>query len=143
MKTLRSSSRQASLFGQIALLLALSACASGGGVGSAPSPVPEVKQPVRTPIARPVPDPQFRMEPGLEGVIGATQAQLTRHFGSPRLDVWEGDARKLQFTGTSCILDIYLYPTKTSREPLATYVEARRSDSRDVDKAACVRGLKR
>jgi len=140
---LRSSSRQASLIGQLALLLALSACASGGGrVSSAPS-APDVKQPVRAPITRPVHDPQFRMEPGLEGVIGASQAQLSRQFGNPRLDVWEGDARKLQFSGTPCILDVYLYPTKSSREPLAAYVDARRSDGRDVDKAACVQGLKR
>ncbi len=84
------------------------------------------------------------MEPGLEGVIGGTQTQLIRQFGNPRLDVWEDDARKLQFSGTSCILDVYLYPTKSSRDPLATYVEARRtSDGRDVDKAACVRELKR
>ncbi len=82
------------------------------------------------------------MEPGLEGVVGTTQAQIVGQFGQPRLDVWEGDARKLQFTGTACILDIYLYPFSRSRDPLATYVEARRSDGRDVDKAACVRALR-
>jgi hypothetical protein len=130
------------LIGQIALMLALSACASGGVVRP-PSSGPDVRQPVRAPVTRPVQDPQFRMEPGLEGVIGASQAQLARQFGNPRLDVWEGDARKLQFSGTPCILDIYLYPTKSSREPLAAYVEARRSDGRAVDKAACVQGLKR
>ena len=135
-------SRPALLIGQIAAMLALSACASGGAVIPT-SQAPGIRQPVRAPITRPVHDPQFRMEPGLEGVIGATQPQLSRQFGNPRLDVWEGDARKLQFSGTPCILDIYLYPTKSSREPLAAYVEARRSDGRDVDKAACVRGLRR
>lgn len=88
-------------------------------------------------------DPQFHMAPGLEGVIGATAAQLFRQFGKARLDVWEGDARKLQFTGTACVLDIYLYPTSQSREPLATYVDARRSsDAMAVDRAACVKALK-
>ena len=73
----------------------------------------------------------------------ATQRQLVRQFGDPRLDVWEGDARKLQFTGTPCVLDIYLYPTSRSREPLATYVDARRaSDGQDVDRAACIAALK-
>ena len=82
------------------------------------------------------------MEPGLEGIIGASRAQIVGQFGSPRLDVWEGDARKLQFTGTPCILDIYLYPTKQSSEPRATYVDARRRDGRDVSKAACARALR-
>jgi hypothetical protein len=82
--------------------------------------------------------------PGLEGVIGATTAQLTREFGAPRLDVWEGDARKLQFTGTPCVLDVYLYPSALGREPQATYVEARRTtDGRDVDRAACIAGLRK
>lgn len=126
-----------------ALPLLLSACASTGGTvpgaSAATTARPVVRQPSRS-VAR---DPQFHMEPGLEGVIGADQAQLIRQFGQPRLDVWEGDARKLQFTGTPCILDVYLYPTSRSREPVATYVDARRSDGRDVDKGACVRALKR
>ena len=81
--------------------------------------------------------------PGLEGVIGATASQLQRQFGNPRLDVYEGDARKLQFTGEACVLDIYLYPLRRGVEPTATYVDARRaSDALDVDRAACVRALK-
>lgn len=83
------------------------------------------------------------MMPGLEGVIGATARQLTQQFGTARLDVWEGDARKLQFTGTPCVLDVYLYPTERATEPLATYVDARRaSDGQDVDRAACVAALR-
>ena len=127
-----------------ALAMLLSACA--GGVTGIPKPprsgagVPPVRQPARTAPR----DPQFQAIPGLEGVIGATQGQLVRQFGQPRLDVWEGDARKLQFTGTACLLDIYLYPTSSSREPLATFVDARRaSDGQDVDRAACVAALRR
>ncbi|MCJ2179940.1 hypothetical protein [Novosphingobium album (ex Hu et al. 2023)] len=125
------------------LALLLSAC--GGGVASTPRPprhgsaVPPVRQPSRTALR----DPEFQSIPGLEDVIGATQKQLVRQFGAPRLDVWEGDARKLQFTGTPCVLDIYLYPTSRSHEPLAAYVDARRaSDGRDVDRAACVAALR-
>lgn len=89
-------------------------------------------------------DPQFQVAPGLEGVVGAGRKDLVRQFGEPRLDVWEGDARKLQFTGAACVLDIYLYPTTSSREPLATFVDARRpSDSQDVDRAACIAALRR
>ena len=56
------------------------------------------------------------MLPGLEGVIGATSDELIRQFGKPRLDVYEGEARKLQFSGTACVLDIYLYPAAAGRD---------------------------
>lgn len=127
------------------LALLMTAC-GGGEIASAPQPpkrtsaVPPVRQPART-VPR---DPQFQSVPGLEGVIGATQNQLTRQFGAARLDVWEGDARKLQFSGAACVLDIYLYPTSGSREPQATFVDARRSsDAQEVDRAACVAALRR
>ena len=81
--------------------------------------------------------------PGLEGVIGETAQQLVRSFGQPRLDVREGDARKLQFAGTPCVLDIYLYPTRPGVTPTATHLEARRaSDGFEVDRVACVNALK-
>lgn len=134
--------------GAAALALALSACSStGGSVASTPAPppgkrikgVPVTRQPTR---AAPR-DAAVQMAPGLEGVIGANQGQLTRMFGEPRLDVWEGDARKLQFTGTACVLDVFLYPSTTSKEPHATYVETRRSsDGQNVDRAACVAALR-
>ena len=83
-------------------------------------------------------------ETGLEGVIGADSAGLQRQFGVPRLDVWEGDARKLQFGSEACVLDVYLYPPANGGKPTATYVDARRSsDGLDVDRAACVRALKK
>lgn len=83
------------------------------------------------------------MIPGLENVIGADALQLGRQFGTPRLDVLEDDARKLQWTGTACILDVYLYPQPGSAKPTATYVDARRSDGREVDRAACVAALRK
>ena len=82
--------------------------------------------------------------PGLEGVIGADAGQLTRMFGAPRLDVVEGDARKLQFSATACVLDVYLYPPAPGQVPRASYVDARRAaDARDVDRAACVAAMKK
>ncbi|WP_407985559.1 hypothetical protein [Pontixanthobacter aquaemixtae] len=81
---------------------------------------------------------------GLEGVIGADSNALQRQFGEPRLDVREGDVRKLQFSGEACVLDIYLYPLRQGAQPTATYVDARRaSDGLDVDRASCVAALKR
>jgi hypothetical protein len=79
----------------------------------------------------------------VEGVIGANGDDLVRQFGTPRLDVMEGDARKLQYSGNACVLDIYLYPPAPGREPQATYVDARRaSDAQAVDRAACIAALR-
>jgi hypothetical protein len=136
----------------LALAVAISACSSTGGKPRAGTTAPrkpvvlrqgKPRQPVRPPITRPPPVAQVQQLPGLEGVIGRTANELTRQFGTARLDVWEGDARKLQFTGTSCILDVYLYPSAQGREPQATYVDARRSDGRDVDRAACIQALRK
>lgn len=134
------------------LLALLSAC----GEGSAPppkrvvsAPPPPVRKPATTaplvqpPVRRP-PPVSAHMLPGLEGVIGATTGDLIRQFGKPRLDVYEGEARKLQFLGTACVLDIYLYPSAAGREPQASHTEARRaSDGRDVDRALCVASLRK
>ncbi len=71
-------------------------------------------------------------------------ASLLTQFGNPRLDVREGDMRKLQFAGEACVLDVYLYPLAPQGEPVATHLEARRaSDGQDVDRAACVAALRR
>ncbi len=131
----------------LCLALLLNACASNSANPPATSP-----KPIRNPNARPapllrsaaaIPAPRSQVLPGLEGVIGASAAELTKKFGPPRLDVGEGDARKLQFTGTACILDIYLYPPAAGKPPLASYVAARRSDGRDVDRVACVMALRK
>lgn len=125
-----------------ALGLLLSACASGGGVSSAPAK-PQTRAPIRTPAQTLPPKPRVLAAPGLEGVIGAAPDDLIRQFGPARLDVWEGDARKLQFTGPACVLDVFFYPPAAGREPEATYVDARRaSDGQDVDRAACIAALR-
>ena len=129
----------------IALALApmLAACAAGTATqppATTTPPRPRTAAPVRTAP----PPPRVQVAPGLEGVIGANRDGLIRQFGSPRLDVWEGDARKLQFSASACVLDVYLYPPATGREPEATYVDARRaSDGQDVDRASCVAALKK
>lgn len=130
----------------LALLLPLSACGTTGSraVQTTPSSSSSVTlPPVRQPVVRQPTGPKVHMAPGLEGVIGADAAQLVRQFGPARLDVHEGDARKLQFTGSTCVLDIYLYPLRDRAEPTATYVEARQAaNGREVDRAACVAALK-
>lgn len=137
----------ASFLSALVLPALLAAC--GGGGTASPPPVRSVStKPV--PATRPAAPPAttFRKAtpmaaPGLEGVIGASVAALTGQFGTPRLDVREGDMRKLQFSGSACVLDIYLYPPAPKAEPEAAYVDARRaSDGQDVDRAACVAALR-
>jgi len=126
----------------LAVVPLLAACSSAGG-GSRPATTKPSKAAVRPAVRSVLPPAQVHNFPGLEGVIGATAGELTRQFGDPRLDVWEGDARKLQFSGTPCTLDVYLYPPAQGREPQATYVDTRRSsDGRDVDRASCVASLR-
>ena len=138
----------------LVILPLLAACGASGGGNAAqstsasapasqprgPSRLPPVRAPVRS---VPPASPALAM-PGLEGVIGATPGDLIRQFGAARLDVWEGDARKLQFGGSACVLDVYLYPPAAGRDPQATYVDARRaSDGQDVDRASCIAALRR
>jgi hypothetical protein len=132
-------------------IAALAACAPTTGTKVASTPAPGTARVASVPATRPPPPATggFRAArvmnlPGLESVIGADSAALQRQFGAPRLDVWEGDARKLQFSGEACVLDVYLYPPSPGAKPTATYVDARRaSDGLDVDRAACVKALKR
>jgi hypothetical protein len=130
----------------LALIPLLGACASAAPAPTSAPARPAVAAapvPIRAPVRRPPPKAQALMAPGLEGVIGATREDLVSQFGTARLDVWEGDARKLQFVGTACVLDVYLYPSAAGSEPEATYVDARRSsDGQDVDRAACVAALR-
>ncbi len=89
----------------LALLPLVTACGGGGGaqpkVQSASSK-PALTIP-RAPTRSAPPSARVQSAPGLEGVIGATPAELARQFGTARLDVWEGDARKLQFAGDACL----------------------------------------
>ena len=114
--------------------------ASTGVAKSAPTKaVPTRVRPSRKPPISATP----QLVPGVEGVIGNDAAGLVRQFGKPRLDILEGDARKLQFSGRACVLDAYLYPPVAGKEPLATYIDARRpSDGQDVDRAACIAALR-
>ena len=135
----------------LALIPLLGACASAIPQSTRPTTGGSSSRPVSPPPTRPAPPPaaggfrapQVMNLPGLEGVIGADADRLQRMFGTARLNVWEGDARKLQFTGEACVLDVYLYPLRPGGEPTATYVDARRaSDGIDVDRAACVAALR-
>ncbi len=130
------------------LLCALLALAGCGGQSPrvASAQLPPIAQPPAKiePLARPVPEAEVMHLPGLDSVIGARANLLLQAFGTPRIDLKEGDVRKLQFAGAPCVLDIYLYPPDGGGEQIATHVEARRaSDGQDVDRGQCVQALRK
>jgi hypothetical protein len=94
-----------------------------------------------TPLAPP-PAPTYSTH-GLESVMGRGARALIGLFGNPDLDIREGTARKLQFAGPACVLDVYLYPPQGGGEPVATHVDARMPDGRDIDRSSCVAALSR
>ncbi|HEX9955540.1 MAG TPA: hypothetical protein VGB48_10065 [Allosphingosinicella sp.] len=113
--------------GALAAALLLAACAS---------------TPVAKPVAAPPPaKPQSYTAVGLESVLGRTVRVLETQFGRPDLDIREGKARKLQYSGPACVLDAYLYPPAAGGEPIVTHVDARLPDGRDFDRASCVAAL--
>ena len=130
-----------------ALFGLLAACAPTAPPASTPPPLkpiaPALVLPPRTPEKMEQRSATVHLLPGLEGVIGATPAELSKLLGPPRLDVIEGDARKLQFAGESCVLDIYFYPKSRANELAATYTEARNPiTGQTTDSVACVNTLR-
>jgi hypothetical protein len=118
------------------MLGALGVAISGCAGGSAPRPA----GPAAAPRSSIVVVPEVMAPAGLQGVIGSPVSALTRRFGTPRIDLAEGDARKLQFAGRACVLDIFLYPLNAGTEPTATHVEARiRQGGAAADAGACIR----
>ena len=109
-----------------------------------PAPPPPMTGPVAAPPSQGFIAPTIMRLPGLETVIGADARRLAELFGPPRLTVPEGDALKLQYAGTACVLEIFLYPLRPGGQAAATHVEARRaSDGQAVDRANCVAALRR
>ncbi|WP_214703821.1 hypothetical protein, partial [Escherichia coli] len=66
-------------------------------------------------------------------------------FGPVQFQVREGPGVKLQWQGTNCVLDAYLYPpTAGAGSERVAHVDTRRPVSGDpVDQAACLASLRR
>lgn len=111
-------------------LLALAGCGEGGG---------EVARPAHLP-APPIPVPQTALAAGVDRVQGQTAPRLIAQFGQPQIDVQEGQARKLQFTGAICVLDAYLYPQGRG-EAVVTHIDTRQRNGTPIDQASCVVAL--
>lgn len=113
-------------------LLALAACGGGGG---------EVARPARAAPPLAVPGSALAPAPvSIDGVRGQNARALIARFGKPQIDLQEGRARKLQFAGSACVLDIYLYP-RGRGEPVATHLDTRLRNGAPVDPASCLATL--
>jgi hypothetical protein len=76
----------------------------------------------------------------MHAVVGLTERELIGEFGAPALQVREGGSLKLQFRGSRCVLDAYLYPT-AGGAPQVTYIDTRLPSGADTDQASCISAL--
>ena len=86
------------------------------------------------------PAPQQPAEQPRGALTGMTTDELIRLFGTPALQIREGESLKLQFRNAQCVLDAYLYPGKTAALQV-THVDTRTRALGDIDQAACVSSL--
>jgi hypothetical protein len=99
------------------------------GCATAPQPQPQPTTVMPTPHVR-------------GDLIGMTAGELVQRFGTPALQVREGQGLKLQFRVTRCILDAYLYPPPGAAGPeRVTYVDARLRSGADTDQRGCVAAI--
>ena len=108
------------------------------GCATVPQPQPQPQTQQSQPsVARP--SPPLRGE-----LIGMTVADLVQRLGSPALRIREGPGLKLQFRGSRCILDAYLYPPRDASGPeRVAHVDARLSSGVETDPRICVATLSR
>lgn len=108
------------------------------GCGAA-SPAAPVSAGTRAPVGFSMPPPASE---GGEAVLGRSADAVSSLLGKPRLDVNEGPARKLQFAGSTCILDVYFYAPQQGGTRVATHIDARSTDGRDAGTDGCITALK-
>lgn len=126
--------RKVAIAGALALMLAGCGEAQVARPATAAArPAPPVPIPGAASVASPLPG----------NVRGQDARALIARFGQPQVDLVEGKGRKLQFLGSACVLDAYLYAQPGSREAVVTHIDARRRDGIPVDEAGCVAALTR
>jgi hypothetical protein len=105
------------------------------GCATAPTP-PQPQQPRPVPVT---PTPPLRGE-----LIGMTASELVQRLGTPALQIREGRSLKLQFRGSRCIIDAYLYPPANALGPeRVAHVDARLPSGMETDARICVAGMSR
>jgi hypothetical protein len=96
-----------------------------------------VEQPERPP--EPPPSAHTRSD-----IVGLTTDEVVRKLGRPALQIREGESLKLQFRGSQCVLDAYLYPPSPGHAPYrVTYVDTRTRSLAAIDQTACIASLER
>ena len=98
------------------------------GCAARPTPAPTPAPPAERPAEESGP------------LIGMTADDLVRRFGTPALQVREGDSLKLQFRNPQCVLDAYLYPGGGAAYRVA-HVDTRTRALAPIDQAACATSL--
>jgi hypothetical protein len=96
-------------------------------------------RPQETPAPQP-PAPQQPQE--TSSLVGLTPQELVGRFGRPALQIREGSSLKLQFRGTRCVMDAYLYPSGSGGTLKVTHIDTRLRSGGDIDQAACVFSLR-
>ncbi len=103
--------------------------------GCATTP-PQQPQPQAAPVTS---QPQVRGE-----LLGLTASELVQRFGNPALQIREGQGLKLQFRGSMCVVDAYLYPPRDRSGPeRVAHVDARLRSGADTDPRTCAATLLR
>ena len=88
------------------------------------------------------PTPVVQVQPEAGNVLtGLTAQDLVGRFGSPQLQVREGNSVKLQFRSQDCVLDAYLYPSGNGTLKVV-HVDTRRPSGADIPQAACTFSLR-
>ena len=109
----------------LSLILFAAACAPRPQQASAPPPEPAPQPPAEQ-----------------NSLAGLTAPELVGRFGTPALQIREGNSLKLQFRGPRCVMDTYLYPTGSSGTLKVTHVDTRLPSGGDMDQAACIFSLR-
>ena len=85
-----------------------------------------------------------RISGGVAGdMLGRNEKSLRAQFGEPRLNIVEGDGRKMQYVTAKCVVDIYLFPPAAGKEAAVVHIDARDDAGRDMDRDSCVLQLTR
>ncbi len=109
---------------------------ASGSTGAKPT-LPAPRQPGTISFER-------RVSGGVAGdMLGRTEKSLRAQYGDPRLDISEGDGRKLQYVTKKCVVDIYLYPPAAGKDAQVVHIDARDDAGRDLDRDGCIQQLSR
>jgi hypothetical protein len=91
------------------------------------------------PTTTPSPEPETPVQQEHGAIIGLTADDLVRKFGTPSLQIREGESLKLQFRNPQCVLDAYLYPTGSIYR--VAHVDTRTRALGAIDQTVCIASL--